>query len=61
MDVAVHCLSNILSHGVNRISADHIGQFWTILAGTRNFFFFLSFVIFEFLLEQNDNLFTLTY
>ena len=30
--------------------------------GTENFFFyFLSFVIFEFLLWQNDNLFALTY
>ena len=27
----------------------------------KSFFFFLSFVIFEFLLGQNSNLFTLTY
>ena len=35
----------------------------TVPAGTEKsfFFFFLSFVIFEFLLGQNGNLFTLTY
>ena len=41
------------------------GQFRAILgvpAGIENFFFFfLSFVIFEFLLGQNGNLFALTY
>ena len=39
------------------------GQFRAIPAGTKKsfFFFFLSFVIFEFLLGQNDNLFALTY
>ena len=43
----------------------HTGQFRAIPAGTekKNFFlfFFLSFVIFEFLLGQNGNLFVLTY
>ena len=40
-----------------------IGQFWAISAGTEKsfLFFFLSFVIFEFLLGQNGNLFALTY
>ena len=44
------------------------GQFRAIPAGTLDigryrtkFFFFLSFVIFEFLLGQNGNLFVLTY
>ena len=40
------------------------GQFRAIPAGTEKslfFFFFLSFVIFEFLLGQNGNLFALTY
>ena len=38
------------------------GQFRAIPAGTeKSFFFFLSFVIFEFLLGQNGNLFVLTY
>ena len=47
----------------------HTSQFRAIQAGTMRtgrykkkvFFFFLSFVIFEFLLGQNDNLFALTY
>ena len=41
-----------------------IGQFRAIPAGTEKSFFFiylLSFVIFEFLLGQNGNLFALTY
>ena len=38
------------------------GQFRAMLASTDFFFFFfLSFVIFEFLLRQNGNLFALTY
>ena len=44
------------------------GQFRAILAGTgrtgryrKKFFFFLSFVIFEFFLIHNGNLFVLTY
>ena len=45
----------------------HLGQFRAIPAGTGRtgwyiiFFFFLSFVIYEFLLGQNGNLFALTY
>ena len=44
---------------------DHTGQFWAILAGTERtgryrkkfiLFYFLSFVIFKFLLGQNGNL-----
>ena len=37
------------------------GQYQAIRAGTKFFFFFLSFVIFEFLLGKNGNLFALTY
>ena len=49
------------------LNTGHIGQFRVILgvpAGIEKsffFFFFLSFVIFEFLLGQNGNLFALTY
>ena len=49
---------------VSAISAN-FEQYWPVpgvLAGTeKNFFFFLSFIIFEFLLGQNGNLFVLTY
>ena len=47
-----------------RKNTGRTGQFWAIPAGTEKsffFFFFLSFVIFEFLLGQNGNLFALTY
>ena len=51
--------------GLNTSRTGHIGHFRAIpgvLVGTeKSFFFFLSFVIFEFLLGQNDNLFALTY
>ena len=50
--------------GLNTGRTDHVlaipanfGQYQPI----QFFFFFLSFVIFEFLLGQNDNLFALTY
>ena len=51
------------------LNTGHTGQFRAILACTRRYrkklfiylFIFLSFVIFEFLLGQNDNLFVLTY
>ena len=52
----------------NRPCTGHTSQFRAIQASTehtgqyrKKFFFFLSFVIFEFLLGQNSNLFTLTY
>ena len=38
----------------------NFGQYWSVQEPSF-FFFFLSFVIFEFLLRQNDNLFALTY
>ena len=46
-----------------RKNTGRTGQFRAIPAGTEKsfFFFFLSFVIFEFLLGQNGNLFALTY
>ena len=51
-----------------RKNTDRIGQFRAIPASTKKKvfkfflkFFFLSFVIFEFLLWKNDNLFALTY
>ena len=55
--------------GLNTDRTGHTGQFRVIPVGTRHtnqyrkkfFFFILSFVIFEFLLGQNDNLFALTY
>ena len=46
------------------LNTGRIGQFREILTGTEKSFiylFFLSFVIFEFLLGQNGNLFALTY
>ena len=45
------------------LNTGHTDQFRAISAGTEKsfFFFFLSFVIFEFLLRQNGNLFALTY
>ena len=47
--------------GLNTGRTDHTGQFRAIPAGTEKSFFFLSFVIFEFLLGQNGNLFALIY
>ena len=47
-----------------RSHTGRIDQFRAILGvptGTEFLIFFLSFVIFEFLLRQNDNLFALTY
>ena len=41
--------------GLNTGRIGHISQFRAILTGTIFFFFFLSFVIFEFLLGQNGN------
>ena len=37
----------------------NFGQYWMVQK--KVFFFFLSFIIFEFLLGQNGNLFALTY
>ena len=54
--------------GLNTVHTGYTSQFRTILAGTqciarykKKFFIFLSFLIFEFLLGQNGNLFALTY
>ena len=46
------------------LNTDHTGQYRAIpgvSAGIEKSFFFLSFVILEFLLGQNGNLFALTY
>ena len=55
------CITPLFCTGKN---TSRTGQFRVIPTGTKKKFFiflFLSFVIFEFLLGQNDNLFALTY